>query len=294
MKQINTNKLLIAILLVSALFIQSCGQKAAENTENKTDTTHVAVAEHKAESHESHGCGSGSNPCYDQVGTNQSPIDITKYTQYSIKAGSELITIKSKGGPTPVTCITDASHGDSFANFSVNLNNPSDENSIKLNGVVFKLIKFHFHRKSEHIIPKENNESNMEVHFIYQNADMKSNLVVFGVVFNGGKDSNKFAGELWPVFNKMVTDTARKQDSVDFSKLVPGDWAKEFKTYWNYAGSLTTPCYSEGVTWIVSEKIASMSKEQIDEFNKFTYQSKYPIGTAREPQELKNRILIKR
>lgn len=294
MKQVNTTKLLPAILLVSALFIQGCGQKAAETNTTKTDTSHVAVAEPKAESHESHGCGSGSNPCYDQVGTNQSPIDISKNTQYSIKAGSDLFTLKSKSGPTPVTCITDASHGDSFANFSVNLNNPSEENSIKLNGVVFNLVKFHFHRKSEHIIPRENNEANMEVHFIYQNADMKSNLVVFGVIFNGGKDSNKFAAQLWPVFSKMVTDIAPKQDSVDFSKLVPGDWAKEFKTYWSYAGSLTTPCYSEGVTWVVSEKIVSMSKEQIDQFNKFTYQGKYPIGTSRETQELKNRILTKR
>ncbi len=293
MKQVSSTKLLTALLLVSALFIQSCGQKAAEQTNTKEDTTHVSTAEHKTETNEAHGCGSGTNPCYDQIGTNQSPINIALNEKYQVKTTNDLIKIASKSGPTPVMCITDASHGDSFANFSVNLTTPSDDNSIKLNGVVYQLIKFHFHRKCEHIIPKVNPDTNMEVHFIYQNAGMKSNLVVMGILFNGGPLNNLFADDLWSTFKQMVSDTARKPATVDFNKLLPGDWAKELKSYWSYAGSLTTPCYSEGVTWIVSDRMVRMSKGQIIEFNQFTYLNKFPIGTARDPQELRNRILIK-
>jgi carbonic anhydrase len=136
---------------------------------------------------------------------------------------------------------------------------------------VYPLVQFHFHTPSEHIVVTEKDRAGKqyggELHFVHQRDDGR--LAVLGVFLD---DSKHYAEN--PILKKIIDNTPRKHDaynqtgaglSLDPSKLIP----MESEHVFTYAGSLTTPPCSEGVSWYVLSEPLKVTPAQIRQLEKF-------------------------
>jgi carbonic anhydrase len=114
------------------------------------------------------------------------------------------------------------------------------------NSVDYKLLQFHLHTKSEHTL--EGKQSDAEVHFVHQN--LKGELLVIGVMINEGSTSPNFLAQM--AQNTKKDKGVNTQVSISMSGILNDLNLDATSTpYWTWAGSLTTPPCSEGVTWII-------------------------------------------
>ena len=128
---------------------------------------------------------------------------------------------------------------------------------LRIDGVAYDLLQFHFHRPSEEQI--DGKPMAMVAHFVHKSADGK--LAVIGVLLKEGNEnpniktlwSNLPAGEGPPV---EIADV-----SFNPANLLP----KELD-FWGYEGSLTTPPCTEGVRFFILRSPVNISKEQVNAF----------------------------
>lgn len=114
----------------------------------------------------------------------------------------------------------------------------------------YKLVQFHFHTPSEHRLNGQ--EFPMELHFVHRNA--LGELAVVGVFLREGA-ANPLIQEIWDAVH------AEGAGEIDPEDLLPQD-----RSYYRYAGSLTTPPCTEGVRWHVLAEPVDLSAAQVDEF----------------------------
>jgi carbonic anhydrase len=117
----------------------------------------------------------------------------------------------------------------------------ADGSSITLDGKRYDLVQFHVHTPSEYKIAGR--AYPMGAHFVHRSKDGK--LAVIGVLIRGG-------GPGTSLFDKLPLP-ARKGDKralgamrVDVRTMLPRS-----PRHYRFAGSLTTPPCSEGVSWVV-------------------------------------------
>ena len=140
----------------------------------------------------------------------------------------------------------------------------------------YKLLQFHFHAPSEH---KVNGRSfPLEMHFVHKNSAGK--LAVLGVLFDVG-DAND---ELDFLLKAPKTDDA---PDVPLKEVRNLRILKDHRvgSFYTWSGSLTTPPCTEGVTWMLSTNVATISTEQIEAFTAL-----YPL-TARPTQPTNGRSI---
>lgn len=128
----------------------------------------------------------------------------------------------------------------------------------ELNGEQYQLIEFHFHAPSEHAI--EGEQDAMELHLVHAHQDDPARKLVLGVLIAVGAENAALA----PVFANLpdAVDGLRLIDqALDPAACLPGN-----RQSFRYAGSLTTPPCSEGVSWVVFSERVEASSEQIDRF----------------------------
>lgn len=120
----------------------------------------------------------------------------------------------------------------------------------------YELLQFHFHTPSEEAI--NGKRTAMVAHFVHKDAEGR--LGVIAVLIQPGKTNAAFA----PVFahlpregEKITVDNLK----LDLPALLPAD-----KGYYSFAGSLTTPPCSEGVSWMVLKNPIQLGAEQIKAF----------------------------
>ena len=127
-------------------------------------------------------------------------------------------------------------------------------------GRTYKLKQFHFHTPSEHHL--DGLEYPMEMHIVHVEEGVTSsvpNYLVVGVLVEQG-NKNAF-------FEKFLGDVPKTADgsnipigkAADLRNVLP----KGAVHYFSYRGSLTTPPYSETVTWLLLKKRLEASEEQI-------------------------------
>jgi carbonic anhydrase len=126
------------------------------------------------------------------------------------------------------------------------------------NGRQYQLVQFHFHRPSE------------------ERLNGKKYPVVAHLVH---KDSD---GKLAAVADNLPREK-EKEVSIETVEINVADLLPKDKTYYTFAGSLTTPPCSEGVTWFVLKHPTSISGDEVDRFSKL-----YPMN-ARPVQPLNGR-----
>lgn len=175
------------------------------------------------------------------AGKTQSPIDIDAPNN-----NAKLLPIRLTYKPTEVS-IQNNGH-------TIQVDFPIG-NYMELEGERFDLVQFHFHAPSEHKvagIPYD-----FELHLVHKNAEGR--LAVVGVLFEEGGAQKA----LEPILASMPREKAVSPDrlTVDVNNLLP-----KKRTYYTYAGSLTTPPCSEGVRWLVLSQPNEVSAKQVDSF----------------------------
>jgi carbonic anhydrase len=145
---------------------------------------------------------------------------------------------------------------------------------ITANGKQFQLVQFHFHKPSEERL--NGKRQAMVAHLVHKDADGK--LAVVAVLLTPGQQ-NALIKTLWANLPKeREKEVEAASVTINAAELLPKD-----RAYYTFAGSLTTPPCSEGVTWFVMRHPTSVSKDEVARFAKL-----YPMN-ARPTQPLNGR-----
>lgn len=131
----------------------------------------------------------------------------------------------------------------------------------------YTLLQFHFHHPSEHTVSGK--ISPMEVHFVHRNS--AGGLTVVGALM--------IAGHTNATFNKIVAampahegEPVKVAVGIDPNKLLP-----PLRSYYRYAGSLTTPPCSETVEWLVLHQPIQVAKSDVEAFAKLFPMNARPV-----------------
>jgi carbonic anhydrase len=154
--------------------------------------------------------------------------------------------------------------------------NCSPGSNLVLDGMVYDLLQFHFHRPSEHTI--EGIVFDMEAHFVHKAPT--GGLAVLGVMISKGA-ANTALEPVWKVMPDKAGAKVAMDQPLNPVTLLPTD-----STTYRYAGSLTTPPCSEVVSWVVYRQAVTASDEQIKRFAAL-----FP-NNARPVQPLNRRKLL--
>lgn len=189
-------------------------------------------------------CGSGER---------QSPIDIRD------TISADLPPIRFSYTAVPLS-IVDNGH-------TIQVNVP-DAGSITLDGEEYELLQFHFHKPSEEKVNGKNYD--MVAHLVHKSRTGK--LAVVAILLQAGAE-NKLIRTLWNNLPLEQDAPVNKADvNIDPTLLLPTS-----RSYFAYAGSLTTPPCSEGVLWLVLKVATPISSEQISSFGKIYKNNARPI-----------------
>jgi len=196
------------------------------------------------------------------IGAQQSPIDIRDPIRAQI---SPLKIMWDKRADT----IVNNGH-------TIQLNG-GDTSVLEYGNTRYRLVQFHFHYPSEHLIGGQ--QFAMEVHFVHANA--AGSLAVIGVLMKIGLSN--------PVFRKIVTTMPQKpgpavkaDPAINPNGLLPAK-----RSYYRYFGSLTTPPCSETVDWLVLTDWIEVADADVGRF-----QQLYPMN-ARPAQKLDRRFVLR-
>jgi carbonic anhydrase len=134
---------------------------------------------------------------------------------------------------------------------------PGTGNFLIVGSTRYQLTQFHFHRPSEEYV--DGKPYAMEVHLMHQSSDGK----VAGVtVFLNSGAANATVQKLWD----HMPQTESKELEIPGVEADPRGLLPHNTAYFMYAGSLTAPPCTEGVTWFLLKSPMDISPAQIDAF----------------------------
>ena len=126
----------------------------------------------------------------------------------------------------------------------------NDGNSIRHEGISYKLRQIRFHTPSEHSI--EGGMPPLEMQFIHQNGD---NILILAVQAVVGAENTAIKALVENLPHKGAPEARL---SFDPNNLLP-----EKRGFYAYTGSLSWPPCTEGVEWRVMKNPITLSKEQL-------------------------------
>lgn len=201
-----------------------------------------------------------------KTGKNQSPVNISTYT-----ADVNLPAINFKYNMLTADKIINTGHS-----IQVNMWSGSG-GEITVDGDVFKLKQFNFHTPSENTINGQ--YAPLEAQFMHINK--AGEIVIVAILFEPGVADRTLANLI-----KHMPMNKGQEEELDADTL--DHMQGEFKStqYFRFNGSLTTPPCTEGVRWIVMKRPMTISKDQLEAFQKAL---KHP--NARPVQPLNARLV---
>ena len=138
-------------------------------------------------------------------------------------------------------------------------------NTITIDQKTYEFKQLHFHTPAEHLI--DGITYPMEMHIVNQLQEDKAEYAVFAFHFKMGK-ANKFIDEF---LNLIPKDEHQSKEVatgiVKLRDLFGENPREEWNSFYSYKGSLTTPPYTESVSWFVVKKIFTASPDQIKKIN---------------------------
>jgi carbonic anhydrase len=141
----------------------------------------------------------------------------------------------------------------------------------------YELKQFHFHHPSEETI--NGKRFPIEVHLVHADAD--GNLAVVSVLLEEGS-ANPLVETLWGLAPKTPgPDKTDDNLQINAADLLPAN-----RSYFTFAGSLTTPPCTEDVRWFVLRTPVTISKKQVA-----TFTAIYPYD-ERPTQPLNGRAVL--
>ncbi|MBX9941138.1 MAG: carbonic anhydrase family protein [Candidatus Obscuribacterales bacterium] len=182
----------------------------------------------------------------------QSPIDLSKSTSHYVHFDNSFLKIKYSGQCSG--SFESTHHNFVLSDFEKN------PQLLSFNGKEYILRKIHLHTPSEHDLDGQNLSGDIHfVHEIYPIVDENAktedrDLLVLGVFFNlceetedlKGNELTSFAACFSNALKLFKEGKASEEIPINPSNLLPSD-----KDWFWYQGSLTSPPYSENVTWVV-------------------------------------------
>ena len=154
---------------------------------------------------------------------------------------------------------------------------------IELSGERWELVQFHWHTPSEHQI--EGQATPLEMHLVHHRSDgtaADGPFLVIGVFLEEGPENSALA----PIFENIpmvdAADETVPVPGVDLTGVLPAG-----RESFRYSGSLTTPPFTEPVTWVVFAEPITVSSEQIAAF-----EGLFAEGNTREVQPLNDREVL--
>ena len=141
-----------------------------------------------------------------------------------------------------------------------------DGGSITVDGTEYRLLQFHFHWPSEHMV--NGRQFLMELHLVHQNEH--GGLGVVGVLLERG-EYNRGLEPFWA--NLPVTPGSTKDPKMffDINTVLPAD-----QRTFRYPGSLTTPPCSEDVKWLLLRTPVEIASSQAEMFRSIIgYNARY-------------------
>lgn len=176
-------------------------------------------------------------------GTSQSPINISH-----VRIDRTLRRLRLALESTPISLVNNG-HA-----IEEEIESP---NTLTLNGAVYTSAQFHFHTLSEHTVGGRRGV--MELHAVFTGPAGKTAVV--GMLFALGH-RNGFLEELTSAgLPRHTGDRVTSETEINLA-----DGLTDTSEYYTYAGSLTTPPCTEGVTWFVLKGEAQMSSAQLQAF----------------------------
>ena len=201
------------------------------------------------------------------TGKNQSPIDIK-----DAKA-QDLPALNFNYSSVPLNII-DNGH-------TIQINYAAGS-TLTVGDKTYALKQFHFHHPSEEHV--NGHGYDMVAHLVHADAD--GHIAVVAVLLKKGF-SNALIDTLW---KNLPSEKEKAVDvpgvTVNVKELLPAA-----QGYYTFAGSLTTPPCSEGLTWYVLKQPVSVSAKQIVTFATIYPMNARPIQptNGREVRETKGR-----
>lgn len=150
--------------------------------------------------------------------------------------------------------------------------------TLEFDGKVYELAQFHFHTPSEHLL--DGVTYPMELHLVHTMRGDPTRYLVVGVWFKEGPPNALLKTLLEAAPGREGIRVDVEEVRIDAASLFA-----DSSHYFHYEGSLTTPPYSESVTWLVLKNIHTASPEQIGALN--TIEG----NNARHIQQLKSRVV---
>jgi carbonic anhydrase len=131
---------------------------------------------------------------------------------------------------------------------------------LRIDGLAYRLLQFHLHTPSEHVLQAGPNGSINypgEIHFVHaaineQGEVDASRLAVLGVFIDLSVQPGNTAADKF--FQALARDYAGAQTAPDASTPITVDLdglRSGYGRHWRYQGSLTTPPCTESVEWVV-------------------------------------------
>ena len=186
------------------------------------------------------------------TGSQQSPIDVERPIE------ADLPDLKIQWAKSADTIVNNG--------HTIQLN-VAPGSTLMLGDDEYKLVQFHFHRPSEHLV--DGKRFPMEVHFVHQHSSGR--LAVVGVLMSAGKEN--------PAFNKVVATMPDKErpavkadPAIDPNGFLPDDL-----DYYRYNGSLTTPPCAETVAWLLLTDPIEVSEADVARFAKLYAMNARPV-----------------
>jgi carbonic anhydrase len=187
------------------------------------------------------------------LGKEQSPIDIRNAVH------AKLEPIRFDYHPTPLHII------DNGHTIQVNY---APGSSITVGEQRYELVQFHFHKPSEEKVNGKGYP--MVAHLVHKNSS--GALAVVAVLLKQGHE-NTLVKTLWTNLpREKDKEKVAEKASINAARLIPANHA-----YHKFAGSLTTPPCSEGVTWFVLVSPMQVSEAQVARFGKIYSANARPV-----------------
>ncbi|CAI9760841.1 unnamed protein product [Fraxinus pennsylvanica] len=183
-------------------------------------------------------------------GKSQSPINIVKAKVVVDKKLKPLIREYSSANVTLVN-----------NKFNVAVVYPSNCGKLIVDGKKYSLKQMHWHSPSEHRI--DGQQFAAELHLVHVADD--GSVSVVGILFQLGRPDpviEKIQNKLSELAKEV--HTSNEEAPVTVGPFHPTELRKNGHKYYKYVGSFTTPPCTENVTWIILEKVRSMSKIQVE------------------------------
>lgn len=142
----------------------------------------------------------------------------------------------------------------------------TEGSSITVDGETYPLVQFHLHEPAEHLVNGVRHDA--ELHLVHKDA--AGRIAVVGVFIDKGAVDTA----LDPYFTALPGQpgTTAELTGFDPTSLLP----TQHRTY-RYAGSLTTPPCTEGVSWFVMAEPVQASEEQLTAFRAVIAQNDRPV-----------------